>query len=226
MQPQVFQYFCRHAPCVLIGFADLAMQAEVLRLSTLLQHPAQNQYWGISSHGVRYRGHSLVHCYNFGSAIVDFPWDAQFVNYGKTLKARVIRAGTYSRAQCAGGPGLLGRTASPYLVMHYHTNPYVTEHLEEGMLLMSGDAEPVQRRNFDVVFPLDFAPSAGAMQMHYNLLHPIAASATPAPHWLPGGSVAGYPALHLELQKPVIAEAGWPVLLQRGDEYYWGVVAA
>ena len=222
MHPQVFQKLCSDQTS--IPYLNESTLGLLSRVCHQLHQRESFPFWGIVSHAVKYRGHNLAHCYNFGNTTVDFPWKAQFVNYGKVLDTMILQAGTNKRN--TGDESLLSGLLMPYLVLQFEADAMLTEHLQEGMLLVESGQAPPQRQQYDVVFPQEsiHLPQQGLLA--YQLLHNIPFTAEPLEYWVAPGAVSGYNCARLRLEEPVILEPGWPVLLLDKEIPRWGVVAA
>lgn len=194
---------------------------ELLTVSDAIAEENHLQYWGVVAESVRYRGHMLLHCYNFGNVSVSCPWDAHLVNFGQSLPARVVTCGTVRRREPL-EDGLLDDIQQPYLVFGYEMDPACSEFLEPGMLV-STRARPEQRHSYDVAFPGGEAPVHHGILWYY-LMKRIPFSVEPLERWVAPGAPAGYPRVRLTLHQPVVLEIGWPVLLHSKDGWMWGVV--
>ncbi len=195
---------------------------DLLATSGAIDDSSRLEYWGVVAESVRYRGHMLLHCYNFGNTSAQCPWPAHLVNFGQALPARVLACGTVRlREPLSEAP--LDKFQQPYLVFGYEMDPASSEFLESGMLVSRGTV-PEQRRSYDVVFPDDPEPPTHSGVMWYYLMKRISFTVGPADRWVAPGAPAGYPRVRITLQHPIVLEPGWPVLLLEKHRWLWGVV--
>ena len=186
-----------------------------------LQEPEGLRYWGIVSSVVRYRGHRMLHCYNFGNTSVKFPWSVHLSNFGRELPATITRSGTI---RCRDkGKTLLDQIADPFLVFGCQSDAAGGEMLEPGMLVMEGHHN-AQSREFEIVVPDGNEAPSGAGLLFYYLMKRMPFEVEPADMWVAPGATCGVPSFHIKLQQPVVMEPGWPVLMLEKDRWFWGVV--
>lgn len=204
-----------------IPHLDLPGYETVRLLSTMVEHDSKLRFWGVVAHHARYRGHTLLHCYNFGNVSVQYPWQAQLQNFGHTIPVTVVRGGTYRRQ--AIHRSLLSHVQQPYLVLGYEAPAAATEHLQPGMLVTLPEAPP-QQRQYRIAFPHGTPDFGSSGLLYYYLMKRVPFAAEPAGLWLPPGAPAGLPSISVTLRQPVIMEPGWPVLLLEKNRWVWGVV--
>lgn len=192
----------------------------LLEISGELCQPQGVQYWGVVGQQVRYRGHNLLHCYNFGNASITYPWRARLVNFGHEVPARITRAGTIKNRER--GTSMLDKVMDPYLVFCMEADAAVTEHLEAGMLLAAGPAS--QCSEFEIAVPKGTEPPAESGILYYYMMRRLPFKAEAESHWVAQGGVCGMNCFRIKLQHPVVMEAGWPVLMLEKDRWFWGLV--
>lgn len=178
-------------------------------------------YWGVVDRPVRYRGHSLLHCYNFGNTSVKFPWQAQLVNFGRSLPVRVVSSGTI-RVRDPGN-AMLDQYARPFLVFGFEADAAAADLIEQGMILTDG--EPVnQHREYLVAIPGGKPAPVSDGVLFYYMMKRVPFTVEAADHWVAPGASSGVPAFRMKLQYPMLLEPGWPVLLLEKDHWVWGIV--
>lgn len=189
--------------------------------ASLGSHENKLRYWGVVSSIVRYRGHQMVHCYNFGNISVKFPWAIHAVNFGQELDAKIVRSGTVRVREK--GKSLLDQIVDPFLIFGCHSEARTSELLEPGMLL----AEPGQTEQsqyFDIALPDGSPVPEESGVLFYYLMKRIPFEVESSDRWIPPGATAGVPSFRVKLQTPVVMEPGWPVLLLEKDRWFWGMV--
>lgn len=192
----------------------------LLQAGADLQEPEGLQYWGVISSVVRYRGHQLLHCYNFGNLTVKFPWSARLMNFGHQLPATITRSGTIRCREK--GHTLLDQIVNPFLVFGCQADAAASELMEPGMLIT--DPGGVQSREYEIALPDGSDAPTGGGVLFYYLMKRIPFESEPADRWVAPGAPSGVPRFHMKLQLPVILEPGWPVLMLEKDRWFWGIV--
>ncbi len=185
-----------------------------------LHDPHGLHYWGVVGQQVRYRGHQLLHCYNFGNTDIAYPWRATLANFGHEVPARITRGGTVKTREQ--GKSLLDRIVDPYLVFGFESDAAPSEHLQPGMLVTAG--KPRQSSSYDIVVPEGVAPAESGGMLYYYLMKRLSFAAGKAERFVPPGKTSGMECFTIHLQQPIIMEAGWPVLMLEKDRWFWGVV--
>lgn len=185
-----------------------------------LQEPEGLHYWGVISSVVRYRGHQMLHCYNFGNTTVSFPWAAHLTNFGHQLPATITRSGTVRCREK--GRTMLDQMVNPFLILGCQSDAAGSELLEPGMLVTESGA--VQSREYEIALPDGSAAPEGGGVLFYYLMKRIPFESEPADRWVAQGATSGVPRFHMKLQLPVILEPGWPVLMLEKDRWFWGIV--
>jgi len=178
-------------------------------------------YWGLVAKPLRYRGHNVLHCYNFGNMTIKYPWSAHLVNYGRTIPVEILRGGTIRVKER--GPAQLDLYEKPFLVFGFSGDTAAAEMIEAGMVI-TDTHEPAQAREFVVAMADGSeAPSSDGVLFYY-LMKRIPFRVEPADRWIPPGAPAGVPSFRMILQQPMLMEPGWPILMLEKDRWMWGIV--
>jgi len=196
----------------------------ICEISSKLSVPDGIRYWGLVSEGLRYRGHPVLRCFNFGNIEIDFPWQVRLVNFGREIPAVIIRSGTVS--SLSEPRRLLDKLVRPYLAFCYEADSQLPEHLEPGMLITPAETSVCQRTQFDIVLPETADPPSRDGILYYFMARRLPFKAEPLDRWVPAGSPSGLPRFRMTLQHPVCMDASWPVLLLEKDRWMWGVVSS
>lgn len=222
MHPQAFQKLWTRSKQNL-PYLDQAGYEALAEANAELQEPDGGlQYWGVISSVVRYRGHQMLHCYNFGTTSVKFPWAVQPINFGHELTASITRSGTVRCREK--GKTLLDKIVDPFLIFGCQSDATNSEHLEPGMLLTEPGTQCAQSREYEVALPDGSdAPTSNGLLFYY-LMKRIPFEVQPADRWVASGAPTGVPCFRMTLQSPVVMEPGWPVLMLEKDRWLWGIV--
>jgi len=196
----------------------------ICELSSELSDPDGIKYWGLVSEGLRYRGHPVLRCFNFGNIEIDFPWQVRLVNFGREIPAAIVRSGTVSSP--SEPRRLLDKIVKPYLAFCYEADGQLSEHLEPGMLITPAESSFCQRSQFDIVLPETADPPVRDGILYYFMTRRLPFKSEPVDRWVPAGSPSGFSQFRMILSQPVCMEAGWPVLLLEKDRWMWGVVSS
>lgn len=224
MDPLALQRLWRARPGS-IPHLDEQQWKSLSELCNELAPPYPLDFWGLVAESRRYRGHAVLRCFNCGAAQASYPWHVRLSNFGADLPATITRAGT---ARLEHEPkSLLDQLEQPYLVFTYDAPAQTTEYIEPGMLITDASGPPVgQQRRFEVVLPPDVDPPGHDGVLFYFLHRRMPFRALDFTRWVPAGAPYGCVKFTIEVQHPVILEAGWPVLMLEKDRWLWGVVAA
>jgi hypothetical protein len=178
-------------------------------------------YWGIVGQPLRYRGHRVIHCYNFGNVSVKFPWQAHLVNFGRKLPVTIQRSGTI-RVNGRGN-ALLDLYEKPYLVFGFDCDATAADLVEPGMII-SDSPETGPSAEYLVAMPDGSPAPEKDGVLFYYLMKRVPFTVQSADHWVAPGAASGLPAFRMTLQSPMLLEPGWPVLMLEKDRWMWGIV--
>lgn len=220
MHPLAFQKLWKKSHGVL-PHLDQAGYEAIASANAELQDVEGLHYWGVIGKPLRYRGHKILHCYNFGNMSVKFPWSAHLVNFGRTLPVRIIRSGTIRVKER--GSALLDLYEKPFLVFGFESDTAAPELIEPGMMLTDAQEPPLQREYLVAMADGAPAPEHDGVLFYY-LMKRIPFTVEPADRWVPPGATSGVPAFRMKLQSGMMMEPGWPVLMLEKDRWMWGIV--
>ena len=220
MHPLAFQKVWKKSKGNL-PYLDQAGYEAIAGANAELQDVEGVQYWGVIAQPLRYRGHRILHCYNFGNMTVKFPWDAHLVNFGRTLPVSITRSGTIRVKER--GNALLDTHEKPFLVFGFESDAAAADLVEPGMII-TDSREGAQRREYLVAIPDGSAAPTQDGVLFYYLMKRIPFTVSPADRWVAPGATAGVPAFHMTLAQPMLLEPGWPILMLEKDHWVWGIV--
>lgn len=220
MHPMAFQKLWKKSAGVLPHLDHDGYEA-IARANAELQDVEGLHYWGVVGQPLRYRGHKVLHCYNFGNMNIKYPWPAHVVNFGRTIPIEVTRGGTIRVRER--GTALLDLYAKPFLVFGFDSDAAATDLIEPGMII-TDTREPRQAREYLVAIPDGSAAPVTDGVLFYYLMKRVPFTVEAADRWVAPGATSGVPAFRMVLQHPMLLEPGWPILLLEKDRYVWGIV--
>lgn len=220
MHPLAFQKLWTKSGGVLPHLDQNGYEALVIA-NTELQDVEGLHYWGVVAKSLRYRGHSVLHCYNFGNVTIKFPWQANLVNFGRTLPVQVVRSGTIRVKEP--GNAMLDLYAKPFLVFGFESDAAAADLVEPGMII-TDSKPPAQHREYLVAIPDGRAAPQRDGVLFYYMMKRVPFTVEPADMWVAPGAMSGVPAFRMILKQPMLLEAGWPVLFLEKDRWVWGIV--
>lgn len=221
MHPLAFRKLWRKSNGTL-PHLDTAGYEAIAAANADLQDVEGLHYWGVVAQPLRYRGHTVLHCFNFGNTTVKYPWDATLVNFGRTLPVQILRSGTIRVKER--GNAMLDLYEKPFLVFGFESDAAAADLIEAGMILTETGTGPEQHREYLVAIPDGSPAPERDGVLFYYLMKRIPFKVEPADRWVASGATAGVPAFRMTLQVPMLLEPGWPILLLEKDRYVWGIV--
>jgi hypothetical protein len=220
VHPLAFQKLWKKSNGVL-PHLDQAGYEAIAQANAELQDVEGLHYWGVVAQPLRYRGHRVLHCYNFGNMTVKFPWQAHLVNFGRTLPVTIVRSGTIRVKER--GSALLDLYEKPFLVFGFESDAAAADLVEPGMIITDSREHPPQRTYLVAMPDGSPAPERDGV-MFYYLAKRVPFTVEPADRWVAPGATAGVPAFTMTLQQSMLLEPGWPILLLEKDRWVWGIV--
>lgn len=185
-------------------------------------YQATARYWGIVDSRHRFQGRSVIHCFNFGTTSVKFPWNAEAVNFGHRLPIRITGSGTIRTHKTY--RTLLHQIDTAFLVFAFEESSMAEERIQTGCIIAEAGSGELVRECEVVVPPGEKAPESGGV-LYYHLLKRMAFSAEPMDPYVLRGSGEQLDRFRLKLPEPMLMEPGWVLLLLEKDRWTWGVVS-
>lgn len=181
----------------------------------------QIKMWGVIDEKYRYKNENFLHCFNFGTTGITFPWSAEVINFGRRYPVVITKSGTVRLKKTF--RTLIHQIETPFLAFGYTGEAALEDYLQPGALIVQPGSGFLMQE-IDVVFPEGTNLSGGNGVLFYFMQKRISFEAEylglkPLP-----GETFGLPHYTLKLSDAMAFEPGWPVLVLAGNEWVWGVV--